>query len=88
MYFGLYPVFVDGLDRLGEAEKAMYHFKCAGAEADPDVLTKARNVQAHLNRCTDTKRQHDWNGLLRESNLAISAGADTAPLVINSKSNY
>ncbi|KAK1361710.1 DnaJ isogeny subfamily C member 7 [Heracleum sosnowskyi] len=67
--------------RLGEAEKAMYHFKCAGAEADPDVLSKARTVQAHLNRCTDTKRQHDWNGLLRESNLAISAGADSAPLI-------
>ncbi|XP_074332521.1 inactive TPR repeat-containing thioredoxin TTL3-like [Apium graveolens] len=67
--------------RLGEAEKAMYHFKCAGAEADPDVLTKARNVQAHLNRCTDAKRQHNWNGLLKESNLAISAGADTAPLI-------
>ncbi|XP_017244478.1 inactive TPR repeat-containing thioredoxin TTL3-like isoform X2 [Daucus carota subsp. sativus] len=67
--------------RLGETEKAMYHFKCAGADADPDVLTKAKNVQAHLNRCTDAKRQRDWNGLLRESNLAISAGADTAPLI-------
>lgn len=71
--------------RLGEAEKAMYHFKYAGAEADPDVMTKARNVQAHLSKCTDTKRQRDWNGLLRESNLAISAGADTAPLILGLK---
>ncbi|KAI8009052.1 Inactive TPR repeat-containing thioredoxin TTL3 [Camellia lanceoleosa] len=33
---------------LGEAEKAMYHYKQAGAESDPDVLTKAKNLQVHL----------------------------------------
>ncbi|CAL5402794.1 unnamed protein product [Camellia sinensis] len=31
---------------LGEAEKAMYHYKQAGAESDPDVLTKAKNLQS------------------------------------------
>ncbi|KAI7981772.1 hypothetical protein LOK49_Contig14G00012 [Camellia lanceoleosa] len=30
---------------LREAEKAMYHYKQAGAESDPDVLTKAKNLQ-------------------------------------------
>ncbi|XAR73366.1 hypothetical protein NMG60_11007313 [Bertholletia excelsa] len=67
--------------RLGETEKAMYHYKHAGAESDPDVLTKARNVQLHLNRCTEAKKQRDWNTILKETQLAISAGADSAPQI-------
>lgn len=68
--------------RLGDAEKAMYHYKQAGAEADPDVVTKAKNIQIHLNKCTEAKRQRDWNTILKETALAISAGADSAPQVI------
>ncbi|KAK2990808.1 hypothetical protein RJ640_008948 [Escallonia rubra] len=67
--------------RLGDTEKVMYHYKHAGAEADPDVMTKAKNVQAHLNKCTEAKRQRDWNTLLKETALTISAGADSAPLI-------
>ena len=67
--------------RLGEAEKAMYHYKHAGAESDPDVMTRARNLQFHLNKCTEAKKQRDWNTLLRETGLSISAGADSAPQV-------
>ncbi|XP_016459246.1 TPR repeat-containing thioredoxin TTL4-like [Nicotiana tabacum] len=67
--------------RLGDAEKAMYHYKQAGAEADPDVVTKAKNIQIHLNKCTEAKRQRDWNTILKETALAISAGADSAPQI-------
>ena len=67
--------------RLGEAEKAMYHYKQAGAESDPDVLTKAKNLQVLLSKCTETKIQRDWNTLLKKTRLAISAGADSAPQV-------
>ncbi|CAN4075660.1 unnamed protein product [Withania somnifera] len=67
--------------RLGDAEKGMYHYKQAGSEADPDVVTKAKNIQIHLNKCTEAKRQRNWNTLLKESALAISAGADSAPLI-------
>ncbi|MCE3215448.1 hypothetical protein HAX54_002393 [Datura stramonium] len=68
--------------RLGDTEKAMYHYKQAASEADPDVMTKAKNIQIHLNKCTEAKRQRDWNTLLKESALAISAGADSAPQII------
>ncbi|KAH7860804.1 hypothetical protein Vadar_018183 [Vaccinium darrowii] len=64
--------------RLGEVDKALYHYKHAGAESDPDVLTKAKNLQVHLSKCTDAKKQRDWNTLLKETKLAISAGADSA----------
>lgn len=59
----------------------MYHFKQAGAEADPDAIDKARKVQLHLNKCTEAKTQRDWNSLLKESGLSIAVGADSAPLV-------
>ncbi|VFQ80081.1 unnamed protein product [Cuscuta campestris] len=67
--------------RLGEAETAMYHYKRAGQEGDPDVMTKARNLQLHLSKCTEAKKQRDWNSLVKESGLAISAGADSAPQI-------
>ncbi|KAL7260569.1 hypothetical protein ACSBR1_006266 [Camellia fascicularis] len=44
------PLSSEDLHRLGEAEKAMYHYKQAGAESDPDVLTKAKNLQVHLSK--------------------------------------
>ncbi|KAL0448702.1 UNVERIFIED_CONTAM: Inactive TPR repeat-containing thioredoxin TTL3 [Sesamum latifolium] len=71
--------------RLGEAEKAVYHFKQSGPEADPDAMNKAKTVQIHLNKCTDAKSRGDWNGVLRETNLAIEAGADSAPLILGLK---
>ncbi|KAL7089978.1 hypothetical protein ACP275_12G010800 [Erythranthe tilingii] len=67
--------------RLGEPEKAVYHFKQAGVEADPDAINKAKEVQFHLNKCTDAKRQQDLNTLVKESGLSISVGADSAPLI-------
>ncbi|KAI3431076.1 TPR_REGION domain-containing protein, partial [Psidium guajava] len=67
--------------RLGEAEKAMYHYKHAGPEADPEVIAKARDVQTHLNKCTEAQKLRDWNNLIKESGQAISAGADSAPQI-------
>lgn len=66
---------------MGEADKALYHFKHAGAEADPDVQIKAKKVQGHLSKCTEAKMQRDWKALLKETGLVISSGADSAPQV-------
>ncbi|KAK4430583.1 Inactive TPR repeat-containing thioredoxin TTL3 [Sesamum alatum] len=67
--------------RLGEAERAVYHFKQAGSDADPDAMNKAQKVQIHLNKCTEAKTRRDWNSLLKETSQAIAAGADSAPLI-------
>ncbi|XP_051117169.1 inactive TPR repeat-containing thioredoxin TTL3 isoform X2 [Andrographis paniculata] len=69
------------LVRLGEAERATYHFKQAGQEADPDSMDKAKQVLVHLNKCTEAKRRGDWRGLEKEAELSIVAGADSAPLI-------
>ncbi|XWS33309.1 hypothetical protein CRYUN_Cryun22dG0070500 [Craigia yunnanensis] len=67
--------------RLGEVEKAIYHYKYAGLEADPDDIAKAKTLQTHLNKCTEAKRLRDWNTLLKETDSTINAGADSAPQI-------
>ncbi|XP_020220707.2 inactive TPR repeat-containing thioredoxin TTL3 [Cajanus cajan] len=67
--------------RLGEANKAMYHYKQAGLEADPDEIAKAKILQVHLNKCTEARRLGDWKTLLTETNKVISSGADSAPQI-------
>ncbi|KAJ6682607.1 TPR REPEAT-CONTAINING THIOREDOXIN [Salix koriyanagi] len=67
--------------RLGEAEKAIYHYKHAGPEADHFDISKAKSLQAHLNKCTDAHKHRDWNTLIKETAATISAGADSAPQI-------
>ncbi|KAG6392760.1 hypothetical protein SASPL_146986 [Salvia splendens] len=67
--------------RLGEAERALFHFKQAGSDADPDSIAKAKQVLIHLNKCGEAKIHRDWITLLKESVLAIDAGADSAPSI-------
>ncbi|KAG6721945.1 hypothetical protein I3842_03G137300 [Carya illinoinensis] len=65
--------------RLGEAEKALYHYKHAGPEADHVDISKVKTLQAHLNKCTEARKLRDWNTLIKETERAMSAGADSAP---------
>ncbi|CAJ2667820.1 unnamed protein product [Trifolium pratense] len=67
--------------RLGETDKALYHYKQAGPEADPDEVAKVKILQAHLNKCTEAQRVGDWNKLVVETSNTISAGADSAPQI-------
>ncbi|KAI5406021.1 TPR repeat-containing thioredoxin TTL1 [Lathyrus oleraceus] len=67
--------------RLGETDKALYHYKQAGPEADPDEVAKVKILQAHLNKCTEARRLGDWNTLITEASNTISSGADSAPQI-------
>ncbi|XP_038880783.1 inactive TPR repeat-containing thioredoxin TTL3 [Benincasa hispida] len=67
--------------RLGDTEKAMYHYKQSGPEVDQEDLPKVRVVQAHLNKCTEARRLRDWNTLIKETGFAIASGADSAPQI-------
>ncbi|KAG6394521.1 hypothetical protein SASPL_145109 [Salvia splendens] len=67
--------------RLGEAERALFHFKQAGSDADPDAIARAKQVLIHLNKCGEAKIHRDWITLLKESVLAVDAGADSAPSI-------
>ncbi|RZC12984.1 Inactive TPR repeat-containing thioredoxin TTL3 [Glycine soja] len=63
----------------GEMDKALYHYKQAGPEADTDQIAKVKKIQVHLNKCTEARRLGDWNKLIKETNYAVSFGADSAP---------
>ncbi|MBA0831430.1 hypothetical protein Goarm_015899 [Gossypium armourianum] len=67
--------------RLGEVEKAMYHLKRAGPEADSDHIAKAKTLQERINKCTEAKRLRTWNVLVKETDSAIKAGADSSPFM-------
>ncbi|CAH8353705.1 unnamed protein product [Eruca vesicaria subsp. sativa] len=67
--------------RLGEVENSIYHFKHSGSEADQEDVLKAKTVQTLLSKCTDAKRQRDWNNLIKETENIIASGADAAPQV-------
>nr|GEV37959.1 hypothetical protein [Tanacetum cinerariifolium] len=64
--------------RLGDPYQTTRHYKQAGSEADPDLIIKAKKLQVHLKRCNEARKLKDWNILLKETMLAISAGADSA----------
>ncbi|GLU13130.1 hypothetical protein SLE2022_297760 [Rubroshorea leprosula] len=67
--------------RLGEVEKAIYHCKHAGPEADHEDIAKAKALQKHLDKCTEAKRLRDWNALIKQTWCAINTGADSAPQI-------
>ncbi|KAL5779667.1 hypothetical protein ACOSQ2_010404 [Xanthoceras sorbifolium] len=67
--------------RLGEAEKALYHYEHSGSLVKQEDIAKAEAVQKHLNRCNEARRLMEWRSLLKETHYAISFGADSAPKV-------
>ncbi|CAL0320365.1 unnamed protein product [Lupinus luteus] len=67
--------------RLGDVDSALYHYKQAGAEADPEEVAKVKNLQVHLQKCTEARRLGDWNTLITVTNNAILSGADSAPQI-------
>ncbi|ERN14466.1 hypothetical protein AMTRI_Chr06g198740 [Amborella trichopoda] len=71
--------------RLGDAEKAMAHYKQSGSEANAGELGQAQAFQTHLSKCTEARKLKDWHTLLKEASSAIATGADAAPQVFASQ---
>ncbi|XP_009383195.2 inactive TPR repeat-containing thioredoxin TTL3-like [Musa acuminata AAA Group] len=67
--------------RLGEAEKAIHHFKQSRNEASSGDMARAQALQSHLSRSNEARRLKDYITLLKESQAAASSGADFAPQV-------
>ncbi|KAL2317711.1 hypothetical protein Fmac_031587 [Flemingia macrophylla] len=66
--------------RLGEAEKALDCNQSA-LYADSVLAFQAQALQNHLNKCTEARKVNAWSVILRETQSAISLGADSAPQV-------
>ncbi|XP_047152293.1 TPR repeat-containing thioredoxin TTL1-like [Vigna umbellata] len=66
--------------RLGEAEKALDCNQSTGS-AGSILAFQAQALQNHLNKCTEARKVNAWSDILRETQSAISLGADSAPQV-------
>ncbi|PKU81214.1 Inactive TPR repeat-containing thioredoxin TTL3 [Dendrobium catenatum] len=67
--------------RLGEPERAANHYKLAKSEASHEDISRAKAVQVFIGKCSEARKQRDWNAVLKDSQSAISTGADSAPQV-------
>ena len=62
---------------MGEAEKAL---TCNQATpyVDSVLAFQAQDLQKQLNKCTEARKVNDWKAILKETQSAISLGADSA----------
>ncbi|KAI0512330.1 hypothetical protein KFK09_012969 [Dendrobium nobile] len=67
--------------RLGEPERATKHYKLAKNEASYDDISHAKDIQIFICKCSEARKSRNWNILLKESQSAISAGADSSPQI-------
>ncbi|KAF2291532.1 hypothetical protein GH714_025227 [Hevea brasiliensis] len=67
--------------RIGEAEKALHHYEQSGNSVDSEDIAQVQALQKHLNRCIQARNLKEWNTLVKETDCAISSGADSSPRV-------
>ncbi|KAJ8762668.1 hypothetical protein K2173_011148 [Erythroxylum novogranatense] len=67
--------------RLGDAEKALHHYKLSGVGNDFKEVAQSHALQQQLQGCVEARKLKDWNSLLKKTEYIISIGADSAPQV-------
>lgn len=67
--------------RLGRVERARKIIKSNGQHIDIGDIQKLEKIEKHWLNCLAAKRGSDWIGVIRESEGAVAAGADSAPQV-------
>ncbi|KAL6838639.1 hypothetical protein ACP4OV_031353 [Aristida adscensionis] len=68
--------------RLGHVEDALRHLSLAAPQPDLLELHRLQTVEKHLGRCVDARNVGDWKSVLRESDAAIAAGADSSIVLL------
>ncbi|KAJ1392061.1 Tetratricopeptide-like helical domain superfamily [Sesbania bispinosa] len=66
--------------RLGEAEKAL-GCNQSSLYADSVLNFQAQALQNHLKKCTEARKVNEWSVILKETQAAISLGADSSPQI-------
>ncbi|KAD3066777.1 hypothetical protein R6Q59_019015 [Mikania micrantha] len=61
---------------LGQVENARRHLYFKDFQPNPNEALKLQSVEKHLNKCSDSRRLRDWGNVLKETDAAISSGAD------------
>ncbi|KAM7253385.1 hypothetical protein ACFE04_026003 [Oxalis oulophora] len=65
----------------GNADKALWEYLQCGSYAKKNEIARAQTIQKHLNNCIQARNSGNWQNLLRETRIAILAGAMSAPLI-------
>ncbi|CAL5019630.1 unnamed protein product [Urochloa decumbens] len=68
--------------RLGEPDKAIYHFKQSSKESTAADVSRAQSVKSRIAKSNDARRLKNWITVLQEAQAAVSDGADCAPQVL------
>ncbi|KAK4274098.1 hypothetical protein QN277_017380 [Acacia crassicarpa] len=66
--------------RFGEAEKAL-SYNVATPYSDSALAFQALSLRNHLQKCIEARKINDWDAILKETQSAISLGADSSPQV-------
>ncbi|KAG9129938.1 hypothetical protein Leryth_007061 [Lithospermum erythrorhizon] len=64
---------------LGLVENARKHLTVPGMQVDPIEMQKLQTVEMHILKCSNARRIHDWESILREIDAAVASGADSSP---------
>ncbi|XP_042465117.1 inactive TPR repeat-containing thioredoxin TTL3-like [Zingiber officinale] len=70
---------------LGQVENARKHLLLASPRPDPVEFRKLQTVERHLDMCAEARKVRDWKSVLKESDAAITEGANASSLVMASK---
>ncbi|KAJ1281099.1 hypothetical protein BS78_04G282300 [Paspalum vaginatum] len=68
--------------RLGEPDKAIYHFKQSSKESTGADASRAQSVKSRIAKSSEARRLKNWIAVLQEAQAAVSDGADCAPQVM------
>lgn len=68
--------------RLGRIERAKKIVKSNGQHIEIGDIQKVDKIENHLIKCFDARKASDWSTVIRESEGAVAAGADSAPQIV------
>lgn len=71
--------------KLGQVENAKRQFNLAGQHSDRADIQKVQNVERFMTELEVARKVGDWKSVLRDTDAAIVAGADSSPQVFASK---
>ena len=80
-YFRAHQRLASLLLRLGRIQSAKKHVKLSGQQSDIGELQRIARVERHVTKCLEARKSGDWEAVMRESDAAVVAGADSAPQV-------
>ncbi|MCO5554249.1 hypothetical protein L7F22_007777 [Adiantum nelumboides] len=68
--------------RLGLVESSKQHFQSAGQQTSAQDLQQVEQVKMQISKCIEMRKVANWKLVIRESDAAVVAGADSAPQVM------